>query len=59
LTNSTSTSVDPTFRDEVERGLLCAVAVPGLSDSLRMRVFRRREGRLPLPAVRFLDELRT
>lgn len=51
--------MEPMFRDEVERGLLRAVAVPGLSESLRMRVFRRREGRLPLPAVRFLDELRT
>lgn len=50
--------MEPMFRDESERGVLCMIDVGSLSDPLQIRVFRRREGRLPLPAVRFLDELR-
>lgn len=50
--------MEPMFREEHERGALCTVDVSGLTNTLQMRVLRRREGRLPLPAVRFLDELR-
>lgn len=50
--------MEPMFREEIERGDLCTVDVGGLTDTLQMRVLRRREGILPLPAVRFLDELR-
>jgi LysR family transcriptional regulator of gallate degradation len=50
--------MEPMFREENERGVLRAVEVGGLSHTLQMRVLRRRDGRLSLPAVRFLDELR-
>ena len=51
--------MEPMFHDEKERGVLSLVDIEGLNEPLQVRVFRRREGRLPLPAVRFLDALMT
>lgn len=42
--------MEPMFREENERGVLRAVEVGGLSHTLQMRVLRRRDGRLSLPA---------
>lgn len=49
---------EPMFEPERRAGLIAALSFPGIRGNRTLMAFRRRRGRLPVPAVRLLDELR-
>jgi len=48
----------PMFEDERRVGLMDALPISGLAAQRTLTVFRRRDGILPEPAARLLEELR-
>jgi DNA-binding transcriptional LysR family regulator len=49
---------EPMYQAEIKAQMLDALPIPGLTGTRTMTAFRRREGILPSPAVKLLEELR-